>query len=717
MELSVVEMPALGNVGGFLSQVIGADGQVVEERAVHYAGEPLAAMLEEPSNSWEKDSVSGDEAAGEARGREGPAQTATLEETMEALLRVASPDIPALFPRDAPDFSLKPVSGVQDLIRAMGGYGANCKTAEEAEAEYRARREEAKVWRRENEEADRQVQEIRARQKQVYCDDMASRVSRTMDNEEEARLAEEKRVKKVREKQLEEEKRNEDARKQEEWEKKRREAAKKKKEEREKKEEEERKRAERRQKKVNEALARAKEEQEKREESRKSKTEAEEAKLFLAREAERDRLLAEEAKEQLTKKSAEADRARMARAEKDWRKLREEESAQGIPQGVPAFNYRSRDADKSRETCESLGNMRDQWGETILEKGHWFDSDLCILEPVNNLQMMAFEQLKTSGLLCSRYSATVQKGRRFFALAGKDMELPNGKGGKKKAASRQQLAVNPAAPAPEGGSPAEGETAEEQLAVPGPSGLCAGSRGSKPPVPVEEPTAAAMPAARDLPAKELVVAEAPLAVPEKGPEERQLEVMIAELPGVELSVPAAQAAAAAPATDSPTVAELVSEALLALELGIGAKAPTGTPAVVEPAAAKAAASAVEPAPARRERPELAGESAAAPGGYWVLNSAVGAKVILRKALSDLAATAAETAAARAEWAGEPVPESGEPPAAGRAACETAGSPLVTASEPGPPRAAAASVKRKAKAGVTGGSQKRKKSSPAEAKDL
>ncbi|MFN9908243.1 MAG: hypothetical protein ACK56F_19285, partial [bacterium] len=32
MELSVVEVPALGNVGGFLSQVIGADGQVVEER-------------------------------------------------------------------------------------------------------------------------------------------------------------------------------------------------------------------------------------------------------------------------------------------------------------------------------------------------------------------------------------------------------------------------------------------------------------------------------------------------------------------------------------------------------------------------------------------------------------------------------------------------------------------------------------------------------------
>ncbi|MFO0001471.1 MAG: hypothetical protein ACK559_10090, partial [bacterium] len=111
--------------------------------------------------------------------------------------------------------------------------------------------------------------------------------------------------------------------------------------------------------------AQAQEEQKKREELKKSKAKAEveEAKLFLAREAERERLLAEEAKGQLTKKSAEADKARMARAEKDWLKLQKEESAQGIPQGVPAFNYRSRDADISRETCESLGNMRDQWGE------------------------------------------------------------------------------------------------------------------------------------------------------------------------------------------------------------------------------------------------------------------------------------------------------------------------------------------------------------------
>jgi hypothetical protein len=38
-------------------------------------------------------------------------------------------------------------------------------------------------------------------------------------------------------------------------------------------------------------------------------------------------------------------------------------------------------------------------------KGPLVDSDLCILEPVNSMQMMVFKQLKMTGLLCSRYSA------------------------------------------------------------------------------------------------------------------------------------------------------------------------------------------------------------------------------------------------------------------------------------------------------------------------
>jgi hypothetical protein len=106
-----------------------------------------------------------------------------------------------------------------------------------------------------------------------------------------------------------------------------------------------------------------------------------------------------------------------------------------------------------------------------------------------------------------------------------------------------------------------------------------------------------------------------------------------ELPGIQLSGPAAQAAAAAPAIDSATVAKMVSEALFALELDIGAGAPPGVPAAEEPAAAVAAALAKEPAAAERERPELTDEPAAAPREYWVLNSAVDPKVILKKAFS------------------------------------------------------------------------------------
>jgi hypothetical protein len=162
--------------------------------------------------------------------------------------------------------------------------------------------------------------------------------------------------------------------------------------------------------------------------------------------------------------------------------------------------------------------MRDQWNGATLEKGHWFDSDLCILEPINSTQMVVFEQLKIAGLFCSRYSATVQKGRRFFTLAGKDMELPNGKGGKKKAASKRQQVASPAAPAPDGGSPVEGEMAGELLAVPGPSGMCAGSSGRVPPVPTEESAAASGSAAVEPTTVEPVAAESPPAIPAMEPE-------------------------------------------------------------------------------------------------------------------------------------------------------------------------------------------------------
>jgi hypothetical protein len=249
------------------------------------------------------------------------------------------------------------------------------------------------------------------------------------------------------------------------------------------------------------------------------------------------------------------------------------------------------------------------------------------------MQMVVFEQLKMTGLLCSRFSATVQKGRRFFTSVGKDMELPNRKGGKRKSASKRQRAASPAAPALDGGSSVEGEMAGELLAVPGPSGVDAGSSGSVPPAPAEElaaaaePTAAGPAAAGPPPALEPAVVQ---------PAASAVEYMAAvESMGVGLSVPATQAAATAPAAEAATTVRLVSEALsgLALELA-AAKKPTagvltGKPAAVEPAAATVAVSAAAPTAARGERPVLANGPVAASKECWVLNPGVGSKVIVK----------------------------------------------------------------------------------------
>ncbi len=234
-----------------------------------------------------------------------------------------------------------------------------------------------------------------------------------------------------------------------------------------------------------------------------------------------------------------------------------------------------------------------------------------------------------------------------------------------------------------------------------------------PPVPVEESAAAVAPAVREPAVVEPVVTESPPAAPAMESEDVQPGVSAAELLEFGLSEPAVQAAAA----EAVTALRLVSEALSALDLELGAGVLTGVPAAVEPAAAVVAASAAEPAAIEKERPVLANVPAAASVEYWVLNAAVGPKVILKKVGTGPAATAAEAAAASAEWAGESVPGPEMPPAARQAACEAKNSPIVTAPGPRLPMAAAAPVKRKARAGMTGGSQKRKKSSPAEAKDL
>ncbi len=164
--------------------------------------------------------------------------------------------------------------------------------------------------------------------------------------------------------------------------------------------------------------------------------------------------------------------------------------------------------------------------------------------------------------------------------------------------------------------------AGELLAVPGPSGMCAGSGGSMPPVPVAE--SAATPAAMEPTVVGLVVTELPPAVPAMESEDMQPGVSAAEVGLLEVGLPepAAQAAAAAPAAEAVTAVRLVSEALSALDLTLGAGVLTGVPAAVEPAAAVVAASAAEPAAVEEERPVLANVPAAASKEYWVLNAAV-----------------------------------------------------------------------------------------------
>jgi hypothetical protein len=141
---------------------------VAEERHIYFVQEEIPVLrLEEPFNDWEVDSNDRCEAGGEARGPSGPAQAVDVEQEMEEYLRVATPDITALFPRPAYDLFLRPDVSAGDAARRLEDYGAECLRLEQAEAEYRARRMQAKVWRRERDEDLRRVLEARARQDQV----------------------------------------------------------------------------------------------------------------------------------------------------------------------------------------------------------------------------------------------------------------------------------------------------------------------------------------------------------------------------------------------------------------------------------------------------------------------------------------------------------------------------------------------------------------------
>ncbi len=185
-ELPEAGRPAHESDADLLGYAIDASLQAAEERHIYYIKDEIPVLrLEEPFNNWEVDSNDGCEAAGEARGPPGPAQAADMEQEMEGYLRVATPDIPTLFPRPACDLSCKPDVSAGDVARRLEDYGAECLRLERAEAEYRARREEAKVWRRERNEDLRRVLEDRVQQDQEWKEDLARRVDKILERGEE----------------------------------------------------------------------------------------------------------------------------------------------------------------------------------------------------------------------------------------------------------------------------------------------------------------------------------------------------------------------------------------------------------------------------------------------------------------------------------------------------------------------------------------------------
>jgi hypothetical protein len=212
----VVVLPGAGEPApeadsDLLAYAVSASLQVTEERHVYILeDEVLVIRLEERPNEWEVNSDGGCEAEGEARGPPGPAQTSEMERWVEAYQRVATPDIPTLLPRPACDLSVRRGVSPEDAVQYLKEYGAEYLRMERAEDEYRARREQAKVWRRERDEEIRRELEARARQNQEWQEDLARRVEETLERGEEERRAEEQRVKEVEREQLEEQKRNEE---------------------------------------------------------------------------------------------------------------------------------------------------------------------------------------------------------------------------------------------------------------------------------------------------------------------------------------------------------------------------------------------------------------------------------------------------------------------------------------------------------------------------
>jgi hypothetical protein len=99
---------------------------------------------------------------------------------------------------------------------------------------------------------------------------------------------------------------------------------------------------------------------------------------------------------------------RRAWAEAKWAELNAEEDRLGISNPKPVQRCRSLRYKRSREMIEAVRCLADQKDQMDLRHYILLESDLYILAPINSAQAAAFEMLKVSGLLCSKYGTALK---------------------------------------------------------------------------------------------------------------------------------------------------------------------------------------------------------------------------------------------------------------------------------------------------------------------
>ncbi len=191
------EAPAVGAEVDVLSLAVNMSLQVGEERVVIYKEDeaPVVAQVDKASG-WESDADVYPDFEGTARGLSSLALTSEEEQRVEQYLRVATPDNKAMFRKPVWDMTGVEYASATEVRRCLDEYGARCEEIEQAEQEYRANREQAKVWKRAREEEKRRKEEEAAEQARIWRMDVQRREEEAMKRSEEERKKEERRRKK-----------------------------------------------------------------------------------------------------------------------------------------------------------------------------------------------------------------------------------------------------------------------------------------------------------------------------------------------------------------------------------------------------------------------------------------------------------------------------------------------------------------------------------------